>query len=113
MGKDNSEDGLKRGCGATPLLFLLDGVLSEDECRVEEALAEIERLGCPCPPPTSSSPCFCKEALVEVLSSLLSRYPDMAAFPSEHDGSLPLHFAASLGYVPAAKIILSKVRDDR
>lgn len=29
---------------------------------------------------------------------------------SEHDGSLPLHFCASLGNVPVAHMILQKVR---
>ena len=97
---------------ATPLLFLLDGCLSRDEARVREALREIRGLhGVSLSSATgASSPCECPEALCDVLRSLLSVRPELCRMRSEHDGSLPLHFAASLGNVPAASIIYSKVR---
>lgn len=98
------------GCSATPLLFLLDGVLSQDEDRVDEAVEEIRSMGCQIP--DGESPCTSKTALCDILSSLLALYPQLASICSNHDRSLPLHFAASLGYVPAAAIVLAKVSPD-
>jgi hypothetical protein len=104
-------------CGATPLLFLLDGVLSQDEGRIHEALQEMVVLGCfgvgidgggPLLP-FSSSPCTSRESLLTALTALLHIYPEFAAIKSEHDDSLPIHFAASLGSVPVAELIFSKV----
>lgn len=122
----------------TPLLLLLDGVLSRDEARVTDAMNDIiHKLrvysicssslsgGADCEhsstrTPSHSqpqhytqfieSPCTCAASLELVLSALLDQYPDLARIPSDHDGSLPLHFAASLGNVPAAQAILRSVR---
>lgn len=96
---------------ATPLLFLLDGCLSQDEDRVAEAVAEIRQLGVPLSLQLpSNSPCRDGAALCHVLYRLLHRHPAYCQYRSEHDGSLPLHFAASLGNVEAARIIFEKVR---
>lgn len=103
---DDQLGGAGEACSATPLLFLLDGLLSQDEQRVDEAVEEISSMGCEVP---EDSPCNSKSALCQVLTSLLDIYPELASMSSNHDGSLPLHFAASLGYVPAAAIVLSKV----
>ena len=101
------DEQLAGGCAATPLLFLLDGVLSQDVDRVGEAVREIGSLGCPVP---AISPCTSRVDLCEILSSLLGMYLRFASMRSEHDGSLPLHFAASLGVVSVAQIILAQVR---
>lgn len=98
-------------CGVTPLLFLLDGVLAQDERRVGEALQEMKSLGC-LPSPPNISPCTSKQSLLEVLSALLDADPQSASVKSEHDDSLPIHFAASLGSVQVTKLILSKVRKE-
>ena len=97
---------------ATPLLFLLDGCLSRDEDRVQEALQEIVEVMGPAGrmPALAASPCVCPLALCQVLTALLAVRPDFCRLPSEHDGSLPLHFAASLGNVEVASIVFHKVR---
>jgi len=103
---------------ATPLLFLLDGCLSRDEARVQEALQEIHQLlgggrpvssSHPAAPPASSF-CDTPAALCQVLQALLAVRPEFCRMRSAHDGSLPLHFAASLGNVPAADILWKQVR---
>lgn len=106
-----SEDSNNSHMTATPLLFLLDGCLSQDEDRVEEALQEIQEAmrGMPLPP-LGASPCVCPNTLCTVLTALLAVRPDFCRLASEHDGSLPLHFAASLGIVQVASIIFQKVR---
>jgi hypothetical protein len=155
----------------TPLLLLLDGVLSLDETRIRDAMQEIvyglhvgiavgvsgssgggvasilppvvsEQQNHPHPrrhhhhhhshsssPNQShnlnnhsshpfqrniqeSSPGTCTSAtsLCNILEALLNQYPTLAQIPSDHDGSLPLHFAASLGIVPVAMSIWQRVR---
>ena len=54
------------------------------------------------------SPCTSSASLCIVINALLNQYPHLARIPSDHDGSLPLHFAASLGNVPVAIAILQK-----
>lgn len=54
------------------------------------------------------SPCTSPASLCIVIDALLNQYPHLARIPSDHDGSLPLHFAASLGNVPAAISIMQK-----
>jgi hypothetical protein len=107
------------GGSTTPLLFLLDGVLSRDEVRVATAVNEIAQLIHPhqlFPDGANTtaaheSPCTSQAALCYILTCLLTHHPEFASMRSEHDGSLPLHFAASLGNVQVASIILSKVND--
>ena len=98
---------------ATPLLFLLDGCLSRDEDRVQEALEEIAEVMRPAGrmPALAASPCVCPLALCQVITALLAVRPDFCRLPSEHDGSLPLHFAASLGNVEVASIVFHKVSE--
>lgn len=112
----------------TPLLLLLDGVLSKDEARVADAMNDIlytlrvyalwnENLINDDPSQSAplhyteviESPCNSAASLERVLNALLDQYPHLAQIPSDHDGSLPLHFAASLGNVPAAVTILQSV----
>jgi ankyrin repeat protein len=54
------------------------------------------------------SPCTSSMSLCIVINALLQQYPHLAHIASDHDGSLPLHFAASLGNVPVAISILRK-----
>ena len=54
------------------------------------------------------SPCTSPVSLCIVINALLHHHPHLARIPSDHDGSLPLHFAASLGNVPAAIAIMKK-----
>lgn len=98
----------------TPLLLLLDGILSQSEERAQPPLVEITRLlresdvHLILPHPDIS---LTRSAanLLAVLEALLSVQPELVSFPSQRDGSLPLHFAASLGNVQVASLLLGKV----
>mmetsp|Transcript_27074 Transcript_27074/g.39615 ORF Transcript_27074/g.39615 Transcript_27074/m.39615 type:complete len:166 (+) Transcript_27074:125-622(+) len=87
----------------TPLLRLLDSWMSRNDRQVQEVYTEIQtcipHLRLVHPSPTS------------VLQTLLDHSPSLATIASEQDGSLPLHFAASLGNVAVASMIYSKVRE--
>ena len=87
---------------SSPLLLLLDSVLSNDQDQVHYATNHIHHL---C---GSTRPSV--ESLSEIVTKLLLHFPQMASVQSESDGSLPLHFAASLGEVTIAKAIHDKVR---
>jgi hypothetical protein len=113
------------GNSSTPLLFLLDGVLSQDDDRVNEAVHEIQRLVPSLQPAATVAPsdntalattatasaslCTDSVQLCRIVTALLEHCPELASVRSEHDGSLPLHFAASLGNVQVAQTILEKV----
>ena len=110
----------------TPLLLLLDGILSQDEQGTDTALRQIEKLD---PAfqylqsiqtdsitgPSSSSeyesPLRSASALEEIVRRLLAIDPCLAAVASESDGSLPLHFAASIGNIKVAALLLDHHRD--
>lgn len=122
----------------SPLLVLLDGVLSRDKARVSEAMQMIlheyrvvinatgnsahQIFGTETETtvdnslqhyrqPTqdgTESPCTSSASLCIVINALLNQHPYLARIPSDHDGSLPLHFAASLGNVPVAISIMKK-----
>jgi hypothetical protein len=99
----------------TPLLLLLDAVLAQSERRVQIAMAEIKRTllenGTVLRlPEADESPLRSFPNLYAVLHTLLDVFPEIARCPSERDGSLPLHFAASLGNVQVASLLMSKVR---
>jgi hypothetical protein len=98
----------------TPLLQLLDGIIAQSETSVGIAMAEITRkllekgtvLRLPHP---GESPLLSVINLHAVLHTLLSVFPELARCPSQHDESLPLHFAASLGNIQVASLLMSKV----
>lgn len=46
-------------------------------------------------------------ALRKIVAALMKVKPGLAEIASQHDGSLPLHFAASVGDIPIAQLILS------
>ena len=111
----------------TPLLLLLDGVLSQDEQSTVTALRQIEKLDpsfrClqttqqtdPCaaasPDPKDDSPLRSASALEGIVERLLAIRPHLARVASESDGSLPLHFAASIGNIRVAALLLKHHRD--
>ncbi|CAB9522136.1 Ankyrin repeat-containing protein [Seminavis robusta] len=92
----------------TPLLLLLDSVLSQDAARINEARTRIRQLviqaNGQAPAPTNPS----HFSLLQEVDTLLTPYPHLASVASTHDGSLPLHFAASIGDVQVATRILSQ-----
>jgi len=110
----------------TPLLLLLDGILSQDEQSTSTALKQIERLD-PAfqylqsietgsvtgstPGPEYESPLRSASALEGIVERLLTIKPELARVASESDGSLPLHFAASIGNIRVAALLLDHHRD--
>ena len=97
----------------TPLLLLLDGILSQDETRVDSAVREIlPLLQTPFPLPPGESIVRNRTLLYQLLYALLSARPDLCQIPSLHDNSLPLHFASSLGDVQVLNLILSTVSNN-
>jgi ankyrin repeat protein len=90
----------------TPLLLLLDGVLSQDEGRITQAVAQIEAANVPLPPIDQHRLLSSPLALEQVVSQLMVYKKDWAFISSRRDGSLPLHFAASIGSIPLARAIL-------
>jgi ankyrin repeat protein len=91
----------------TPLLLLLDGVLSQDEQRTREAVHQIQDSNIP-GLPEEELPRLLSSAstLEQMVASLMKHRPEWAAVASARDGSLPLHFAASIGSIPLARLIL-------
>jgi hypothetical protein len=99
-----------------PLIQLLDGVLAQSERRVKIAVTEITRmlldhngtiLQLPHPDQSTLS---CVLNLHCLLQTLLQVFPEFASYPSQRDVSLPLHFAASIGNIQVASLLMSKVR---
>lgn len=109
----------------TPLLLLLDGILSQNEQSTGTALAQLQEIDPSFRYPatatnTSSSlhtaisgesPLRSASALEVFVRRLLAIQPHLAQVPSENDGSLPLHFAASIGNIRVASLLLSHYRE--
>lgn len=97
----------------TPLLRLLDCILSQDaertRCTVRSICMDLKEVGRSLE--LDTSPLMSAASLCTVIQELLSAFPQYAKIPSAHDGSLPIHFAASLGSVEAARIIIDAVSD--
>lgn len=88
------------------LLQLLDAVISQDEQRIYLSMKEVSELLLP----FIVLPDLSTTHLTEIVRSLLRIYPNQASTASLQDGSLPLHFAASLGSVGVASALISVVR---
>ena len=86
----------------TPLLLLLDSVLSQDATRIQEARTRIRQL-------VDNAPMTNQFDLLQEVDMLLNAFPNLASVASTHDGSSPLHFAASIGDVSVARRILIQV----
>jgi hypothetical protein len=86
----------------TPLLLLLDSVLCQDREQLETAMNQVRKLLRIDVPPLAN--------LSDVVGILIKTRPDLALVSSEHDNSLPLHFAASIGDVSVADILIAAVR---
>jgi ankyrin repeat protein len=123
----------------TPLLLLLDGILSQDEQSTSIALEQIKKLDpslasittsgsenekddsddnddnlddSPASSSSSSlSPLRSASVLEDIVGRLLGIQPHLARIPSENDGSLPLHFAASIGNIRVTALLLHHYRD--
>jgi ankyrin repeat protein len=94
--------------GTTPLLFLLDAILSQDADRTATAMKQIQDLvniG-----PLQESPLRSASALEHIVQSLMMHHPHLAQVASSNDCSLPLHFAASIGNTRVAGLLLEKHR---
>lgn len=92
----------------TPLLFLLDAILSQDAARTETALEQIQELVQI--EPLQDSPLRSARALESIVSSLMMHHPHLAQVASSNDRSLPLHFAASIGNTRVSCLLLEKHR---
>lgn len=117
----------------TPLLLLLDGILSKDEQSTSVALEQMKQLD-----PSLGSITFTAKddddnddenndnydekdsslshlrsasVLENIVGRLLSIQPHLARIPNESDGSLPLHFAASIGNIRVAALLLHYYRE--
>lgn len=98
------------------LLKLLDGVLSQDQQFTDAAIEQMQKLdpgfdagsGCSS---GCDSPLQCASALENIVERLMKIKPDLARVASESDGSLPLHFAASVGNIKVAALLLKQHRD--
>ena len=87
----------------TPLLLLLDSVLSQDREQLDTAMQLVRRLL------NRDIPDLLSTTLPEIVKQLLASNPDLAFIPSEHDRSLPLSFAASIGDVAVAELLINVV----
>ena len=85
----------------TPLLLLLDSVLCQDREQLETAMNQVRILlqrDVPRHLPLSA-----------IVRQLLTASPNLAMILSEHDNSLPLHFAASIGDIAVAELLIASV----
>lgn len=114
----------------TPLLLLLDSILSQEADRIRDARTRIRSVvskaatekddptispdrqliitaalqaAAPIDGPASV------QCLLQDIDLLLTAFPQLASKASGHDGSLPLHFAASMGNVEVARRIFDSV----
>jgi hypothetical protein len=86
----------------TPLLLLLDSVISQDRERLELSMQQIYELF------DQNLPVMSR--ISDIVMHLLEKDPNLAWIPSEHDNSLPMHFAASIGDTDLANILHRYVR---
>ena len=99
-----------------PLIQLLDGVLAQSERRVNIAVTEITNIllahsgtVVQLPHPEMSM-LNSVTNLHCLLQTLLTKLPEYASYPSQRCWSFPLHFAASIGNIQVASLLMSKVR---
>lgn len=106
----------------SPLLLLLDGILCHDEHSIATALNQIKKIDPDfqfvesietdsSPSSEYESPLHSASALERIVERLLKVKPELARVASESDGSLPLHFAASIGNIKVTALLLDHHRD--
>jgi hypothetical protein len=93
----------------TTLLLLLDSVLSQDNERIREARTRLRQLVSNAKGGAPLAPLDANFSLLDEVDMLLSYFPNVASVASTHDGSYPLHFAASIGQVKLATRIFNQV----
>lgn len=100
------------------MLLLLDDMLSQDVGGIQATLRSMRHELPPgvvasyLPPEYSvCQPNFVDpNVIVQHLSIYLQTFPQQAGIASQNDGSLPLHFAASLGDVTLTQVVWQAVR---
>jgi ankyrin repeat protein len=90
---------------SSPLLLLLDGVLSQDEQSIDLAMEQLHALD-PSLRDIRASPLRSSTALEYIVHVVMQKRPQLAQVASESDGSTPAHFAASIGNVKVAGWLL-------
>lgn len=95
------------------LLLLLDTIISQDVSEVRSAMrqivSEIEATGIELNMRDLGDPLNSTDLLCRTLHALIVAKPGIVRIASSHDGSLPLHFAASLGKPQVAQLLLAHV----
>jgi ankyrin repeat protein len=97
----------RQNSSSSPLLLLLDGVLSQDEAAMNLALNQIQTID-PTLKDVCKSPLRSSSTLELIVHRLLTAQPGLARISSATDGSSPLHFAASIGNIRVASWLLQR-----
>ena len=96
----------------TPLLILLDGVVSQDERQVRSAIQEVSSVDWSRAKQDDLVSAVVwrndQVALECIIRHMLKSNPNIASMKSARDRSLPLHFAAVLGHGDIFKMILKE-----
>ncbi len=95
------------------LLLLLDTIISQDATEIDSVMRlvinEIRAVGIQLNKSEVADPLHCTDHLCRVIHALTMAKPGIVRIASANDGSLPLHFAASLGKPEVAELLLSQV----
>ena len=93
---------------SSPLLLLLDGVLSQDEQSTNLAMEQLQAFDPSLKDDVGRSPMRSSTTLEHIVQVIIQKQPQMAQVASESDGSTPAHFAASIGNVKVASCLLEQ-----
>ena len=113
MQREERESGNDMTTSRTPVLLLLDNLLSQDAEGIQSVLHTMRRELPAAVVNTYLSTQPSPDTVQQHLSVYLQTFPHQAAVASANDGSLPLHFAASLGDVTLSHIVWQAVRYKR
>lgn len=96
------------------LLLLLDTIIGQDASEIRsvmrQVLNEIRSAGIEMSSWNEvADPLHSTDHLCRIIQALIQAKPGIVQIASSHDGSLPLHFAASLGKPKVAQFLLSQV----
>lgn len=115
MQRDEESDNNNMATSRSPVLLLLDNLLSQDAAGIQSVLHTMRH---ELPAAVVNAYCLSSatqqqpspDTVAQHLSVYLQTFPHQAAVESANDGSLPLHFAASLGDVTLSQIVWQAVR---